>query len=181
MEKIKKFINDFFTIEAEAKTARLKPNLEDYNSKLDKMNLYCASNLYNSFGLIHKSTLDSEDFYEDYSDAPPAKPRNLFKISEYKNDKLGLIYAVYCSLPNPIPNQYIYYNCFIVAYYDEQLKLIKDYRYTSDLDVSDEKTWIEGDGLEDLKINNLGELIRLERILEPKNDEESMKDYLEDK
>ena len=86
METIKKIIDEFFKAEVEATEASLKPNLEDYNNKLEIMNGFCVPELHNKFGLIPMKELENDDFYERWANAKPRNPRCIYKISHYQDE-----------------------------------------------------------------------------------------------
>ncbi len=69
------------------------------------------------------------------------------------------------------------YNCFFANKREGGLKIFKSYRFTSDLDISEEILWIEGEGPNDINFENIGDYIRTERYLEPEDCDESMKEY----
>jgi hypothetical protein len=178
MEEVKSFINAFLKAEAEASDASITPNLEDYNKKLSFMNSFCVEELHNKFGMIPSEELEDEEFYESWEDADSSNTRHLYKISHYKDDKYDDVYVVYISERNPNDEIFLYGKCLFVAKIDNQIKIIKSYSFGDEMLVKDK--FEGGQGLEDISFKTLKKPVKIERYLEPVDDEDGMEHYLKD-
>lgn len=178
MEEIKNFITEFANAEAAAGTASVKPDLTDFNKKLDFMNTFAHVELQNNFGLIPQTELDDADFYERWKNASPQKPRRIFKISHYKNDIYSEVYAVYTSSINPRDIIFSYGECLIVARINGVLQIIKRYAFGDPM--NKKSKFKDGLGVEDLSNKKLKKPIAIERYMEPKHDIDGMEHYNRD-
>ncbi|WP_336691064.1 MULTISPECIES: hypothetical protein [unclassified Chryseobacterium] len=178
MKEIRNFIDTFLKTEIEASDASIKPDLEDYNKKLDFMNSFCVEELHNKFGMIPHNELKSEEFYERWKEVDSANKRNVYKLSHYKNDKYEDIYVVYLSLSNPINGIFRYGDCLFITRIDGNLKIVKQYLFSND--VGKKRKFKYPVGLEDISFDILKKPIHVERYLEPVNDKEAMEHYSKD-
>ena len=106
-----------------------------------------------------------------------AKPRNLYKITEYENPEYGKLWACYVSVANPITDEVkSIASCYIVAKVNGELKMISKFFY----DDMDEFMWRKGGGLT-LNFYELGKVVAVERLLSPLVDEWSLEEYLLDR
>lgn len=176
MQTIKTFIQNFLQAEATTSDALVKPNLEDYNQKLETMNSFCVPELHNKFGMVHRTELWDEDFYEDWKDAPPQNPRNIYKISKYQDENLGAIYVVYVSGKNPIAGVFRYGQCVFVSNIKDELKIVKSYSFGYD-DRKIKKRFEAGTGLPDISFETLQKPIFIERYMPPSKDKDGMEHY----
>lgn len=175
METIKTFIQNFLQAEATTSDALVKPNLEDYNQKLETMNSFCVPELHNKFGMVHRTELWDEDFYEDWKDAPPQNPRNIYKISKYQDENLGAIYVVYVSGKNPIASIYRYGECVFVSAISNELKIIKSYTFGDRMKIK--KKFEAPAGRTDISFETLQKPIAIERYIPPTHDKDGMEHY----
>ncbi|RZJ48431.1 MAG: hypothetical protein EOO44_21105 [Flavobacterium sp.] len=176
MEEVKNFINAFLKTEIEASDASIKPNLEDYNKKLNFMNSFCVEELHNKFGMIPHKELKSEEFYERWKDADPSNARHIYKISHYKDDKYGDVYVVYISEINPDNEIFLYGECLFVANISNELKVLKNYTFGDELLIKSK--FEASQGLEDISFKTLKKPIHIERYIEPVDDKDGMEHYL---
>ncbi|MGL6126832.1 hypothetical protein [Chryseobacterium artocarpi] len=177
MKEIKKFISAFLMAEAEASDASIKPNLVDYNKKLNFMNSFCVEELYNKFGMIPQDELESEEFYETWKDAESSSPRHIYKISNYKDDRYRDVYVVYISERNPDDEIFLYGECLFVTNIDNELKIIKNYTFGDD---RGKDKFVANQGLKDISFKTLKKPAKIERYLEPLDDNDGMEHYLKD-
>lgn len=177
MEEVKNFISAFLKTETEASDASIKPNLEDYNNKLNFMNSFCVEELYNKFGMIPQNELESDEFYETWKDAELSKIRHIYKVSYYKDDRYGDVYVVYISEKNPDDEIFLYGECLFITDIDNEMKIIKNYTFGDD---RGKDKFMANQGLKDISFNTLKKPINIERYLEPVDDEDGMEHYLKD-
>ncbi|MCX8525613.1 hypothetical protein OF897_16995 [Chryseobacterium formosus] len=177
MEEIKKIISEFLKAEAEASDASVKPNLEDYNKKLNFMNSFCVEELHNKFGLVSQNKLKNDEFYERWKDKNSARTRHIYKISQYKDDKYGDVYVAYVSERNPDDEIFLYGECLFVTSIDSELKIIKNYTFGED---RGKDKFVANQGLKDISFKTLKKPINIERYLEPVDDEDGMEHYSKD-
>lgn len=178
MEEIKTFIEEFLRAEATAGDASVKPNLEDYNTKLAIMNSFCVEDLHNKFGMIPLTELEDDDFYEEWKDANPANPKNIFKISHYQDESYGDVYVVYVSPSNPNGRIFRYGECVFVTKIGGESKIIKNYTFGDSMRIK--KKFETGLGVEDISFKTLKTPIAIERYLEPTHDKDAMEHYAMD-
>lgn len=176
MENIKKFITQFLQAEATASEALVKPNLEDYNQKLEQMNCFCIPELHNKFGMVPRTELWDDDFYEEWQDTPSPNPRNIYKISHYQDERFGGVYIVYVSGKSPIGGIFRYGECLFVAKIDDELKVVKSYTFGYD-DRKIKKRFQTGTGLAHISFETLQKPIVIERYMTPTNDKDAMEHY----
>ncbi|BDD07455.1 hypothetical protein [Aureibacter tunicatorum] len=181
MNNIVKFLNNFFLAEISTKQAKLKPDLNEYNMKLNHMNSQCIDELNNSFGLIPINKLKDSEYYKKWENGFDYKPRIIFKISHYKNEKYKDLYLAYISISNPDKVFNLkYFDCFFIAKIENQYKIVRKYFVHKNRE-NNEVSWNPHNGDKDIDFYSAGDLISCERYIEPSRCEFSMKDYLEDK
>ncbi len=188
MERIIKFLEDFFKKEVDAIKASDIPDLNDFNRKLEEMNQFLSDPLKNRFGMIPMEKLDSPEYYESVKDFPAPDKRFLFRIDEYETSDKKKLYICYTSNYNP-DGWKSYFNCFIIGKINNEFKIFSKFNY-SDRGMGGDKKWFFSGGEEQYmqKINgeyllnkdSLGKQISIHRILEPSNDADSMKEYNKD-
>lgn len=178
MKEVKNFISAFLKAEVEASDASIKPNLEDYNKKLNFMNSFCVEELYDKFGMVPLNELEDDEFYETWKDANSSNVRHIYKISHYNDDKYGDVYLVYISERNPDDEIFLYGKCLFVANINNELKIIKNYTF-GDIRAIKDKFEVN-QGLEDISFKILKKPINIERYLEPVDNEDAMEHYLKD-
>lgn len=177
MEEIKDFIINFTKQEAETIYLMRQPNLEAYNSSLRKMNDYCIDSLHNTFNMVPLLELDDQEYYDEWSKKEYPSTRYIYKISCYENEKYGEVYIAYLSLRTP--NRILTYgDCLFVTKIDWNLMIVKSYLFTSD--VGKKKKFEFPTGLEDISFKTLKKPVKIERYLEPVDDEDGMEHYLKD-
>ncbi len=178
VENVKKIISEFLKAEAEASDASIKPNLDDFNEKLNFMNSFCVEELHNKFGMIPQNELESDEFYETWKDSESSSTRHVYKISHYKDDKYGAVYVAYISERNPDDEIFLYGECLFVTNIDNELKIIKNYTFGDDGAMKD--NFVANQGLKDISFKILKKPVKIERYLEPVDDEDGMEHYLND-
>jgi hypothetical protein len=152
MEEIKEFVIGFTKQEAETIYSIRQPDLEAYNSSLQKMNNYCIDSLHNTFNMVPLMELDDQEYYDEWSKKEYPSARDIYKISHYENEKYGEVYIAYLSLRNP--NRILTYgDCLFVTKIDGNLKIIKSYLFSSD--IGKKKKFELPEGLDDLSFKTL--------------------------
>lgn len=179
MQTIKNYITQFLQAEAKASEALVKPNLEDYNNKLEQMNSFCVKELHNKFGMVPRTELWDDDFYEEWQDTPSPNPRNIYKISHYHDERFGDVYIVYLSGKNPIERIFRYGECVFVSNNNDELKIVKNYTFGYD-DRKIKKRFETGIGLKAISFETLQKPIVIERYMPPTNDKDAMEHYAMD-
>lgn len=141
-------------------------NLESYT--------YLTSDDYSAIGFgLGKMTKPHDDiFFEELYLMLEIRPRHLYKISHYENTRYGDLWACYISVPNSYMNTKRINDCFIVAEIDGELKIIANFGP----DINQPK-WKFYGGDRELKMNKLGKLLSIDRIMEPVDDTWSMEQY----
>jgi len=177
INEVKSFLDNFFQAEIDARNAAMKPDIEDANNKVDKLHSFVTQELQNSFGVIKSSTPLPDFIYKKFENSFISQARHLYKISEYKNPTYGSLYFSYVSNYNPPSTVFILFQCFVVGRVDGQYKIIMTALVDKD---SNPPTWsVTGDEKE-FSFDSPGELIKVERYLEPKDDSYSMEIYKKD-
>ena len=176
MEAIKNFITQFLQAEATASDALVKPNLEDYNQKLELMNSFCVLELQNKFGMVSRAELWDDELYEEWKDASPQNPRNIYKISQYQDETLGDVYVVYLSGKNPIERIYRYGQCLFVSNINDELKIVKSYSFGYD-DRKIKKKFEVEIGLPVISFETLQKPIAIARFIPPTKDKDGIEHY----
>ena len=176
MKNIKIFVENFLQAEATAGDALVKPNLEDYNQKLEIMNSFCVPELQNKFGMVYRTELWEDDFYEEWKDAAPQNPRNIYKISQYQDENSEDVNVVYLSGKNPIEGIFRYGQCVFVSNINDELKIVKSYSFGYD-DRKIQKRFEAGTGLPDISFETLQKPIFIERYMRPSKDKDGMEHY----
>ena len=97
IEEIKKFMENFFNLELDARNVRNYEAGEIVTQKLQLMYDECDESLSSKIGVA----INPNNEYtqrEEFKHLRSEFPRHIFKISEYKNSKYGELYAVYTSI-----------------------------------------------------------------------------------
>lgn len=175
MEEIKNALLDFFRLEAEAQTKDSIPDLEDYNNTVREMYSYTTRLLFEGLGVVLYDELQDEDYYEMYKDFPPNKPAILFKISHYKHAKYKDVWIGYSSINNPKAKTLS--AAYFVIKEEGKYLIAKRYSYTEFYTDGAKMQWEPGQGYSDLTFESLGELITIERYLEPDDYDNSLELY----
>lgn len=178
MEEVNNFLNEFLKAEATASDALVKPDLEDFNTKLAIMNRFCVEELQNKLGMIPRTELWEDDLYEEWKDAAPVQPRNVFKISQYKDQNYGDVYVAYVSPKNPNGRIFRYSECQFITKMDGELKIIKTYGFGDPMRIK--KKFGTTLGVEDISFETLKNPIEIERYLPPQHDNDALEHYLMD-
>jgi len=175
MEKIKEFLEFLFKKEQEAVNyGYFRDKIEEYN----KVSLEIKSYMNDEpvgFGLPQRYEPKSDRYYKAKENAPYPTPRHLYKISHYKNKDYGDLWACYVSIVNSYMNTKRINDCFIVAEINGELKIVA--KFGPDID---QPKWKFYGGDRELKINKLGKLLSIERIMEPIDDAWSIEQYNKD-
>ena len=188
MNEVIEFLNKFFETEAEAIKASDVPDIETFNNKLEEMNKFLEKDVQNKLGLIPLNELKSEDYYNRVKNFPVPDPRFLFRIDTYDNKNHGKLYCCFVSDSNPDDWQ-AYLNLLVVSKIEGEFKVISVF-FFSNKGGLDEKKWHFNAGNEEfmeridghyiLNNNSLGERKEIKRLLEPSDDQDSMKEYNKD-
>jgi len=181
MYEVKQLIETFIRLEKEKHEFFLNEKIDEHNELVDEINnLTLDPEPPHTFNLASKITLPLsmiERMVIDNTEIKVAKPRNLYKITEYENPEYGKLWACYVSVANPITDDVksIAF-CFIVANVNDELKMISEFAYDS----MDEFMWRNVGGIE-LNFYELGKVVTVERLLSPLVDEWSLEEYLLDR
>jgi hypothetical protein len=178
MDEVKNFLSEFLEAEAATAYALVKPNLENYNNKLSLMNSFCVEVLQNMFGMIPRTELWDDDFYEEWEDVDSINPRNIFKISHYQDDIYKNIYVVYLSQSNPDNIIFLYGECIFIAKINNELKVIKRYAFGDEM--LKKNKFENGLGVDDVSFKVLKKPLEIERYMPPTHDKDGMEHYLAD-
>lgn len=171
---IHNFSAKFFQAELDARNAYIKPDVELALKKLDTFHSFSVEELHDKFG-ITKNGIPDEDLYEDMEGVSYKQPRHLFKLSQYKNKKYGDLYLAFVSTFNPKPNVFMMFQCFFVANIDGKLKIINAPIFSEG--EGETPYWTKGQGRLDATFDTVGELVKVERFVEPSDDPYSIKEY----
>lgn len=186
MEKIKQFLDTVFEKEVIAFEMQFqKEKVEAFNEYIEKeLNSNCLPYFDEEweveipFNLLGKMIPNlPEVFYQ--TDEKANEIRHIFKISEYRHERYGTIWACYVSSSKPSYTIKNIFNCFIVAELEGTLKFISKMTVEPDT-----KKWKHSSGNKslDLRLNELGKPTKIERYTEPiSKDDWSIKEYLKDK
>ncbi|AZA74962.1 hypothetical protein [Chryseobacterium indoltheticum] len=170
MEKIKEFLSFLFEREQVAiDYGNRKDDFEKYNVIAKEIKSY-MSDITVGFGVPVLEKPAPDFFYDE--GAPYPTPRHLYKISHYQNKDYGDLWACYVSIANPYNNITGIDDCFIVTEINGELKIVA--KFGPDID---QPKWKFYGGDRELKINKLGKLLSIERIMEPIDDAWSMEQY----
>lgn len=175
MELIEKFVIEFINKEKRIEELLRKKRLDDRNEIVDELfmmseGLVFAKKEFEPLSMIKKMTIEENKNL-------PVYPRHFYKISEYENPKYGSIWVCYVSVANPGKgNTKLISFAFIVAKINEDLKIIA--QFSPDYDT---QKWEFRGGDDDLKFDELGELVNIHRLTSPENDEWSVEEYKKEK
>ena len=175
MEAIKTFVENFLQAEATAGDALVKPNLDDYNQKLEIMNRFCVPELHNKFGMMPRTELWSDELYEAWKDNLPSEKRDIYKISHYQDEKYGDVYIAYVSGSNPNGLFFLYGECVFVTTINGELKVVKNYTFGDDMLIK--KKFETPQGLQDISFETLKKPVAIERYQKPEDDDDAMAHY----
>ncbi|GAA4272697.1 hypothetical protein U6A24_08080 [Aquimarina gracilis] len=181
MKEVQELIDNFSQDEALAYDAKKKPDYEFANQALRNMHQHTISALAGQMGLIYKTKNESDEYYEKKKNKPAYNPRHLFKISHYNHQKYGEVWIAYVSTVNPDPDIKLLSHAFFIVKEDGDLKIARIYIYSNQRGMSTTYDWEGLNGYQDLTFESLGELIEVNRILEPLDYQDSLKLYLEEK
>lgn len=178
MDEVKQLMETFIRLEKEKHELFLNEKIDEHNELVDEINnLTQDPEPPHTFNLASKITLPLSMIKRrviDNTEIKIAKPRDLFKITEYENPEYGKLWACYVSVANPVTdNVKTIDNCYIVAKIGSELKMISLYFY----DGMDDFMWRHGGGIE-LNYYELGKVIAVERLLSPLKDEWSLEEYM---
>ncbi len=173
MEKVKEFLKFLFEKEQIAiDYGNRKNDFDKYNAVANEIKSYMNDTTL-GFGLPVLEKPAPDFFYEE--NAPYPNPRHLYKISHYQNNNYGNLWACYVSVPNPYMDTKRINDCFIITEINGDLKIIAN--FGPDID---QPKWQFYAGDRDLKIDSLGKLQTIERIMEPTDDAWSIEQYKKD-
>jgi hypothetical protein len=180
ISEVKEFLDKFIQAEMEAWIENENPDLIFRNQLVDKVNSFCDKIMVNKMGIgVWKYPMAEPGEYEQSKNFEYF-PRNLYKISQYQNEKFGEVYLAYVSASNPDPKNLKIFECIFIANIDNELKIIGDY-FVSNKDNTDIMEWNKSRALDDLSFKTAGKFITVERFMEPVGNEWSMEEYLKDK
>lgn len=178
MEEIEGFLKGVFLLEQKAIDARRYPAISVFNEKFNELMLHSNSeDIKFEMGVLDDPLPDF--MYEAMQSSPEPIPRHIFKISKYANAKYKEIYACYVSGRKPPPTVGLYGNCYMIGWVGNHLKFVGQYHFTTR--ALSKRRWTFTGGDRDLTFKNLGKPVEILRLLPPKDDPDSMEDYLLDR
>ncbi|TCI94797.1 hypothetical protein [Tenacibaculum sp. M341] len=181
MEEIRDFILNFLLNEADALNKWHKSkNIKEFNNSLKELHSKVVSEMYGTLGMIQLNKPESEDFYKTYQYREVFKPRHLFKISYYKSEKYGEVWICYTSGTNPDIDFPILTHALFVIKEEEDFKIARNYIYSNQGGMSKTYGWEGGSGYKDLTFESIGDLIKVERYLEPEDYRDALMIYNEE-
>jgi hypothetical protein len=175
---VKIFLDKVFQTELEAFIETKNPDLIFRNKIVEKLNAHCHDIMQNTMGVI--TTKYVKWTIEDYEKSKTfeKRPRKLFKISHYKNEKYGDVFVAYSSTHNPLIDTFRLSNCFFITKLENEFKIIgKSFVAREDYGTN----WIKSHALDNMTLDTVGTFVSAERYLEPVDYEWDMKEYLADK
>lgn len=184
MEKVKEFLEFLLKNEQEAIFLEyFRDKIEEYNEFIEEnLNSYCEQPYDKSLGEFIPFKIRgkicspaSDRFYKVKENATYPIARYLFKISQYEHDRYGHIWICYVSNTNPSKIIKSLTDCFLVAEIEGDLKIIA--KMGIDPNVN-KWTFYGGDEDKSLRLHNLGTPVKIERYVEPLDDETGLKEYL---
>ena len=178
MDEIQQFLINLFLLESEAINARRDPDIEVFNAKFDEL----MSHVNHPTVGFEMSRMDkplSGIKFRMLQKAPDAIPRHIFKISRYVHADYPEMYAAYVSSRRPQSNVLTYGSCYFVGLVNDKFKILSQYVF-GDPDLV-KSTWRFTGGDRAINFTSLGKPIEVLRLLEPKDDPDSVKDYLRNK
>jgi hypothetical protein len=191
MEKIQKFLNKFLLAEVDKQIKYRYPNIEAYNTAVDKIKDFTSDEMKHAFGAKLRSLLP-EDEYEQYQNYPNPIPRHIFIIDEYTSVKGNLLYACYVSKSSPKPKKKKYYTLLLIEEVDGKLCIIASFAFGQNN--SGEYVWTlvsessrdeffsfnKEDNNYELIPNSFGKKINTLRLMPPESCKQSMIEYEKD-
>ena len=180
------FLDEFFEAEKQIVENYLKPDLKTYNNSVDNISNYVVDSLKSSFG-AKLSVPMSDSFYERMEKHPPVEKRYLFRIDHYNTEEGDDLYIAYVSNKNP-KGWKAYFDCFIILPEGSSYKISAKFNFT-DRGTGIKKWYFTGgeqkflenkNGERLLNEDSLGERKEIKRLLEPSDDQDSIKEYNKD-
>lgn len=176
MEEAKQLIEKFIKLEREIHECFLLEKIKLHNELVDEITKLSIDEM----PVARKKNLPLtmiERMVIDNTEIKVAKPRNLFKITEYENPEYGKLWTCYVSGANPVSDEVksIAF-CYIITKINYELKIISLFFY----DDMDDFMWKLGGGLR-LNYYELGKVTAVERLLSPLVDEWSLQEYMLDR
>jgi|GEM_PF-4813868 len=173
MKKVQDFLDGLLEKEQKAIDAgNYKKKFAEYNSYAKEI----KSHMYDSTVGLGLPVLQQPkpDFF--YEDAPYPRKRYLYKVSKYKHHKYSELWSCYMSVANPGEGKTKLLSlAFIAAVVEENLKIVA--QFAPDYDT---KIWEFRGGDSELDFYNLGELVSVNRIMSPENDDWSVQEYMKE-
>ena len=169
-QNIKQFLNQLFEKEQKALAYEYRKETFDlYNQTAKEINELTG---FDFIGVLPKPL--SDRVYRRTEKSPLPLLRHIYKISHYKNQDHENLCTCYVSSSNPKLHRI--HECFIISQANNKFKIEANYGQDVDL-----PQWKFYGGDNTLKLSNLGQLISIERLQEPIDDEWSMKEYKKEK
>jgi hypothetical protein len=178
MQAVLNFLENLFSIEQEVLSLRRKRDIERYNQKFNDL-LALSLNQSVKFGLGYLDQPKSDSYYAEIQQTRSPAQRKAFKVTRYTNSKYGDLWACYVSGKNPKPNINVISECLVVASIDSHYQVIASYVF-GDPDLA-KSYWIFAGGDEELKMDQLGDVVEILRLTPPSDDADSLAEYEKDK
>jgi len=120
MDKIRDFILKFLAKEAECWSKSHLTNLDSFNQSIRELYAMAIDDLDEGLGIFEENELRENENPITYI------PRHLFKLGNYQNEIYGDIWVAYVSTKNPNidPKEEIFFQGFIIAYIENEYKVI---------------------------------------------------------
>jgi hypothetical protein len=183
MQKIKTFLEAFFSKETTMLLLKSKPDIEAYNTALSEYLSFLVRQLHGTTGHLIKTEPDDEDIMEMLNDFEDPNERRLFKISEYEHEKYGKVFVAFTSSDNPTETLSVLSDAIIIIEEEKELKIAKFLLYTNYTERGNKDAsyrWDKMGGYTDLNFDTLNGPIKIERFQQPSDWREGLKLYNDD-
>jgi hypothetical protein len=174
MQEIIDFLRYVFSVEQEVLSLMREPDINIYNRKLSEL-LSLSLNQSIKFGLGYFDQPEPDDFYTAIQQTRLPNPRDIFKVSHYQNPQYGDLWACYVSIADPEPEVNTIGECLLVARIESDYKIVASYVF-GDPDLV-KSYWIFAGGDEELKMDQLGNVVEILRLTPPSDDADSLAEY----
>lgn len=167
LEEVKAYFEEFARAEAHAFSVDNLPNLIGQNKAYDEMHQYVVAEMNANLGITRLDSLKSPLLYKlrKGKDNPLFTPRLVLKIAHYNHKEFQNVWVIYTSHQNEtVLSCSLSYAYFLVES-NAKLVIARQYLYTN-YELQDFE-WIGRSGWKNLNFESLGELIEIERYIEP--------------
>lgn len=180
MEEVKRFIEEFFKVEANTATLKRVPDLDNYNSSVRNLDAFLIESLKGAWGYQIIDELEEEDIYEMLEGIPDDIPRHLFKISQYSHEKYGDVWVSYVSIQNPDSEHKVLNEIIVIIKEGKGLKIATKFGYSRYDSNGTNYEWKIEAGQRELTFESLEGPIKIERYQLPVDSFDGLKHYNDD-